>query len=289
MVRPARLFRTALVVAALVGAATTTVIASPAAAAITGRTQVWASTPNNLDSYKSAHAVCPTGMSGLGGGAFVVGGNDVVHITANGPMMVSQGHVAVAQAHPGYRDGVYVEATAWRLYAYAICAYGVTGREVVLAGGAITAGENAGARTLSCPAGKRVVGMGGYVAGPNFMLTSLDVAPDLTWVDMTWGRAADTVGGTSWAEVTAVCVDPIPGLQRVQTVSASSSNHKSVNVGCPSGKQLYDFGGGLNTGSHRYVAIDALLPSSTGGIAHVREMVYGYSSSWKAEATAICA
>jgi hypothetical protein len=148
----------------------TLVTASPAAAAITGRTIVSATTPTNLEATKQIFAGCPSGMVALGGGAVIVGGNGVVHLTADVPTVVN-GHTAKAVAYPGFRDGVWVDAIPWRLTAHVICATGVTGREVVVGYDAIGEYETAGSVTVPCPAGKKVIGMGGWVGG-QFILSS---------------------------------------------------------------------------------------------------------------------
>jgi hypothetical protein len=227
-------------------------------------------------------------MFGLGGGAIVLGGNGVVHLTANTPAGVTQAHYAAAHAHPGFRDGVYVEATAWRLLVYAVCAYGVTGRQTAVSSNLLPAGAWAGGVSVACPAGKQVISMGGAV-GSQFILSSVDVDAALTTVTMTWGRPLDTPGSaTSFQDVWAVCVDPVSGLQRVRTVSASNSNDKSLTATCPSGMELFDLAGGLETEPRRNVGLNNLLPGTFSGIAYTGEMVYGYTGNWTAFATAIC-
>jgi hypothetical protein len=130
--------------------------------------------------------------------------------------------------------------------------------------------------------------MGGAV-GTQFILSSVDVDTALTTVTMKWGRPLDTpASATSFQEAWAVCVNPVPGLQRVRALSASNSSDKSVTATCPTGMQLFDIAGGLETGPQRNVGLNNLAPGSFSGIAYTGEMVYGSSDDWTAFATAIC-
>ncbi len=271
-------------VVVLVGAAAATLfVAAPAAADPTGRIMVSVSSPTNLDDRKQVYAGCPAGMAALGGGAVIVGGDGIPHLTANVPTPVSNGHTAVAEEHGS-------ATTAWRLTAHVICAYGVTGREVVLNGETIPAGAGTGAVYLDCPAGKQVIAMGGYVS-PGFILSSVSVAANLASVTQTWGRPIDVSDSvTAWAEPWAVCVDPVPGLQRVSLASASNSNEvKAPLVTCPAGTELFDVGGGVYTGSRRHVKNESFVPATTNAAVIVKEMPYGNTGNWQAFAQAICA
>ncbi len=271
--------------------ATTLVMASPAAAAITGRIVVSASTTTNLDAVKQVTAVCPGDMVALGGGASITGGNGVVHLTASVPTPVSDGHTAKAVAYPGYRNGEWVEAGAWRLTARVICAYGVTGRQVVYSSDTIGAYEMEGSLSVSCPAGKSVIGMGGAVGG-QFILSTVYAWGPLSGVTVRWGRP-DLMGAlyTGFLEAWAVCVNPVAGLELVSNSSAENSDSsKAVLVTCPSGKKLYDVGGGVTYSSpRRHVSVNSFSPGTTNGLVWTNEIVSGTTDNWAMLAQGICA
>ena len=292
-----RLSRTLLAAGAvLVGAAAATlVVASPAAADITSRTLVYASTPTNLDDRKQISVTCPTGTVAVGGDAIIVGGNGIPHLTYNSQLPVSNGWNAIAEEHPGYRDGVYTEATEWRLTVHAICVTGVTGRERALYAFLMPAYNNSMWVGVSCPAGKKVIGWGGGISGGpdvrgQFILTAADVSTDLTYVAMQITRAispgneALSVGGELWA----VCVDPVPGMQYVRANSGSDSEDKAVYLRCPAGTRLFGVNGGSFNGA-RTVKLEMVIASTSSATVLAREMVYGTSVNWQAFATGVCA
>jgi hypothetical protein len=273
----------AAVTAVLAGGAAAVAVASPAAADITERIVVTATSPSNTATWKDVNAVCPGDMAALGGGAAIIGGDFSAHITASVPMPVSDGHYARAQVHAG-------GATPWAVRAYTVCGNGVTGRDVVLNAAAIPANAVSGAVGVSCPSGKRVIGMGGYVSSDDFILSGVDVSSTLTSATMWWGRTLDApLSLTGWAEVWAVCIDPVPGLVRVRVVSSLNSADKVLLPTCPAGKIVYDVGGGVSTGAARRIAkLDVLVPLYTNAGVTVREFPSGSSLNWAAFGTVIC-
>ena len=95
---------------------------------------------------------------------------------------------------------------------------------------------------------------------------------------------------TGHAEVWAVCVDPVPGLERVRLVSSLNSADKVLLPTCPAGKIVYAVGGGVSTGAARRIAkIDVLVPLHTNAGVTVREFTPGSPINWAAFGTVICA
>jgi hypothetical protein len=275
----------AVATAVLAGSAAAVAVASPAAAAITDRIVVSATSPSSTATFKQVNAECPGSMVGLGGGAaIIVGGDYSAHITASTPQPTSDGQFARAEVHAG-------GATPWAVRAYTVCGNGVTGRDPVFDGTPIVAGAVSGGVSVSCPAGKQVIGMGGYVSSHDFILSGVDVNSTLTTVTMWWARVLGVPNSlTGAAEVWANCIDPVPGLQRVRMVSSTDSLDKVFLPTCPSGTDVYGVGGGVSTGAARRIAkIDMLIPLLSNALVSVREFPSGSTLNWTAFGTVICA
>jgi hypothetical protein len=86
-----------------------------------------------------------------------------------------------------------------------------------------------------------------------------------------------------------VCVDPVPGRQRVTATSGCTSNNKVVTVSCPTSTHLHGTGGSL-TGAAGQAFIEAVAPWGTYGVIFsAREDPTGYSGNWNADVYAISA
>jgi hypothetical protein len=275
--------------ALLAGTAGAVAIAGPAAAALSGRFVVSASTPSNANDSKTVNALCPAGSDALGGGGLVTGGARVSHLTSSVPMPVGNGHYARANEHGSGGTA------SWGLTAYSICADGATGIDEVFDFETIPANAVSGAASVSCPAGKRVISMGGDVRNPSgfsgdFILSSTDVDNGMTTVTVWWARAFDTpLSVIGSLDIWARCIDPVTNMQVARATSAHSSADKTVNVSCPTGMDVYGLGGGVLTGAaRRAVTIDGIVPALSTGSVVTREKTT-YTNNWTAFATAICA
>ncbi|WP_129575819.1 MULTISPECIES: hypothetical protein [Sorangium] len=152
--------------------------------------------------------------------------------------------------------------------------------------------------TVTCPAGKKVLGTGARVYNrdnnPGFASVVLDdIRPNATLTSLTVTGYEDAAGTSGNWEVWAIanCADPIPGLERVQAVSASDSLlTKTVVATCPSGKMVVGSGGEITNGLGR-VMIDDLRPDSLLSSVTVTgyEDALGTTNNWTVTAYAICA
>ncbi|WP_437728380.1 hypothetical protein [Sorangium sp. So ce861] len=151
--------------------------------------------------------------------------------------------------------------------------------------------------TVTCPAGKKVLGTGARIysgLGVGFQHVVLDdIRPNATLTALTVTGYEDAAGTSEDWEVwaSANCADPIPGLERIQAVSASDSlSNKSVTATCPSGKMVVGSGGEITNGLGR-VLIDDLRPNSllTNVTVTGYEDALGTSNNWTVTAYAICA
>jgi hypothetical protein len=168
----------------------------------------WHVTPNDLlgtDStdMKTSVARCPSGTSvyGVGGGVhwypttrgLVIDENWTPNATLTAASVTAQ------EDELGTTDG-------WRVWAQAVCADRLAGMERV---GATSVGGSASSKevTATCPAGKRVVGMGGDIrrAHGEVVITALAPTHDLTGVRVA-AREDDTGSDANWyAAAYAIC------------------------------------------------------------------------------------
>jgi hypothetical protein len=266
------------------------VVASPASA-VAGRVVVSATSPETgSEGFKGANAVCPTGTKILGGGADIVGGNHHVQLAGINPAplgLPANSMWATANEGPFGYDG------SWSLRAWAVCGTGVSGHQIVEASSAPPAGATSAAATAACPAGKKVIGAGGRSAGkPSYVLDTMDVSASLSSVFVeTMATEVVTPGTAPVAVAYAICINPVPGQQRVGAATAFDSNDKTLTVICPAGTRVHGTGGGI-TGALGQAYLDALLPSGGApGGTHInaREDANGFAGNWMVNAYAVCA
>ena len=231
---------------------------------------------------KTLSVTCP-GQLLLGGGGDTTG---------------ALGEVALRNISASAFNGLRVDAveiapgtpTSWNLRGSGICSSSLPGTETVTA----TSPSNSSTKTASvtCPAGKRVLGVGGGVSaangqvildglGPNTGLT----AASATGVEVQGGSAGD------WTvRVDAVCAPPLPGLQLVSAVSGLDSNDKSLIAQCPGLKNLVGAGGDISAAGGQ-AGLNRVLPSAALDAVTVRanEDEDGYAGPWGLTAFAVCA
>ena len=180
----------------------------------------------------------------------------------------------------------------WVVIANAICATPPAGLQLVTA----TSPTNSTSKgvTATCPTGKRVLGTGADLAGGLGQVVLDDIAPNAGLTAVTAFGAEDGNGtSNNWTiRAFAVCANPVAGLQRVATTSASSSagTGKLQSAACPTGKDLLGVGGEL-TGGAGQVVIDELNPAAelTTVDVFAKEDEDGQAANWSLTAYAICA
>lgn len=148
--------------------------------------------------------------------------------------------------------------------------------------------------TVTCPAGRKVLGGAGRIDGAPLGEVGLTAA---TMVNNGTGfkvSAAEDANGTTAAwSVTAVafCASAPAGLQYVSyTFGAGSTKSRWTSITCPSGKKVLGAGAIVNGGQNR-VLLTGLVPSEDGrtvtGTAYEDEV--GTTANWSVTATATCA
>jgi hypothetical protein len=237
------------------------------------------------ESFKGVAAECPAGTKIVGGGADVQGGNHSVRVAGINPApLLPNPNALWATAH----EDLLGYAGSWSLVAWAICAPGLVGWEVVLAD-ATGPTNSLAAATATCPAGKKVIGAGGRSAGKvSVVLDSINIAADLNSVTV---EVMAINGATPVAHAYAICINTVPGQQLVELNSRSRSADQTVALSCPAGTKVHGVGGGL-TGASGQSYIDELGPtgvSLTSVFIDAREDVTGNPSPWSAKVQAVCA
>ena len=230
---------------------------------------------------------CSPGRVPAGAGFDVTGGYGRV-----GLYFLIPAATYVASSARGYPTG---DAKSWAMATQAICATPLPGQETVsLESPADSQTEKS--VTVSCPAGTRVVGAGGAVNPDAFepsehvMVQGIVPNASLTKVTVT-GREDEQGTGSPWVvDAYAVCASSAPGLQRVASALAPTSEESGqVIAGCPAGKHLIGTGGevvgGLGQVPIDEIAADAAL-SRTRLTAY--EDLTGLDTDWQLIAYGIC-
>lgn len=273
-----RVIRWALVLVVVVASAL--VVAHPAAA-LPGIVVVSTSLPADSVAKKAAEAACPQGLVPFGGGAEVDGGGDAVRLISSFP--AGNSWVVFAREHA---DGY---AGDWSMRAWVICGKEPPGYQTVSAhaDGSLTSA----AVTATCPAGRKVLGVGGSAVFGSLhaVLDTIRPLPGLGGVKVE--AFADGPGVTEpiHAMAAAVCAMPGFGLQMVSlSTPSSSSAYKTISVGCPPGTDAHGVSASLS-GAIGGAHIDGMSVFSIGVYAVARERPGGYRGSWKLEVFAVCA
>jgi hypothetical protein len=290
-IRQGRMIAQCLLVAAAL-AGVQFVATGPAAAAAPAARMVQAHSGPDSTDLKTAAATCPAGTVVYGGGGDIVGGGHEVFLQ----QLDTFGHPDqfYAQAHED-ADGY---AGSWSLYAWAVCGPALPGMQYV---SNRPAGSSAGfhSATVSCPAGKKVLSVGGSAIGylaplsawSHVILDSITPSADLGSVTV---EGYEDQAGTAeaWqAGASAICAYPRPNQRRVSATTAAGAQDKTRSAECPAGTIPYSVGGGL-TGAGGQAHMDRLVPHNesglTGGDIDARTDQDGSSTSWTAEVHLVC-
>jgi hypothetical protein len=152
--------------------------------------------------------------------------------------------------------------------------------------------------TATCPAGKKVVGAGGFVAQAGgvvplqgqVLLDGIVPTSNLSGVRAEGVEDETGFAGDWRVRAVATCASPPAGLQRLAATSDTNSANKGVTVTCPTGKRVLGAGGETNGGA-RQVLMRAVRPDSALKAVTVLgvEDGTGFTGNWSVTAYAICA
>jgi hypothetical protein len=149
-------------------------------------------------------------------------------------------------------------------------------------------------KTVSCPAGKKVLSTGGQVvgAGPGEVVMD-DILPDSQLTAVT--ASAKTLGtgtGTSWRlRVYAVCALPPDGLKRSEAASAFNSDRsKQATAACPDNTDRV-VGAGVQVagGDGRVTPNEIMVDADLRRVTVRAEEAISTANAWSVRAYAVCA
>jgi hypothetical protein len=265
--------------------------AGSASAAVAALQRVDAESASNSSSPKSVTKTCPAGKQVTGAAGNIAGGKGIGQVVlrqVRPNAALTSVTVQAAEDQNGYADD-------WSLKAVAICATPPAGLERVSATSASDSLDKS--VTATCPAGKRLLGTGGELAGGGGQVALNDLIPPSGLGSVTVRALEDGDGTTANWSVTAhaICSNPVAGRERVvATTGTDSTGDKGVGAPCPPGKQLTGVGGEIGGGGGEVVlnglfANPNFVSELAGAGVEAREDEDGTASNWFARAFAICA
>lgn len=141
-----------------------------------------------------------------------------------------------------------------------------------------------------CDPGQRVIGGGAWVAGGSGDVRIVEMIPREDYV---FAAAVEDEDGTSstWSlMVSAICADPLPGLEIVEQVSTRTSNqYNSVAADCTGDNVLLGTGYEIEDHGNQVGLDDLKVTSETRLTGWAYEDDSGYGSTWRLRVFAICA
>jgi hypothetical protein len=149
----------------------------------------------------------------------------------------------------------------------------------------------------SCPAGKRVVGVGGEITGGFGEVAMTQVVPSNDLRHVFVNAQEDAIGSSrSWrVDAYAMCANPIAGAHVVSAIRTNVFDDTTARATCPAGEKIMSVGGrisGSGTGTagvNGRVGITGFTyPSSSIGDARAQERQTATTGTWSVEALAIC-
>jgi hypothetical protein len=238
--------------------------------------------------HKMAYAPCPAGRRPVGAGVDLDGARRHAGLIRLPVRPDGAGVNGIAS------EGQLPYTRTWSVRAYAFCH--VTPAQWKVVSAVTTAGSpKTRSASASCPAGTRVLGVGGGIlAGSGeVMLDDLRIGADLTGVWVTGTEDGDGFAGQWRVQAQAVCAAVQPGQQRIAVTSPTNSNEfREVVVTCPVGRQVHGAGAEL-TGAQGQVRIRAIRPRRYSGGRSVEvlanEQRDGYGGAWSLTGYAVCA
>jgi hypothetical protein len=193
----------------------------------------------------------PTGV----GGEISGGTGDVFLRELTSFRFFGEDPAALAAAMPD-EDGA---SRDWSVRAYAICSTLLPGLEVVTDRGTADSTETQSV-TVTCPAGKRVVGTAGAANTSNGQAVLSGLMPSSATTVTAIATEDPNGNEDDWfVRATAICATPPPGLQivRVRTV-VDDGELATATARCPRGK--YVLGTGANVIGDMTPMLDDLRP-----------------------------
>ncbi|MBA9002472.1 hypothetical protein [Thermomonospora cellulosilytica] len=259
----------------------------PPASAATGLQIVTADSASDYTDSKGAYAFCPTGKRVIGGGGIVrnAGSNAAIRMLRPEPGSLRDAFVAAASETTSYNGN-------WSVTAIAVCADPLPGLEHVYSESSRDSSAFK-SNIATCPAGKKVIGTGGWVGNDRGRVVLDEIIP-ATNLQTVRAGAYEAEGGNPdvwWLGTWAVCADPMPGLTLItKTGTQSTAQSKAIFADCPAGTKVHAVGGDVHGGNGQ-VVLNSLYPQTglTSAMLQARVDPTGYTGLWQTRIFAICA
>jgi len=263
-------------------------IAQPAQA-LPGLVLVSATSSTDSSSSRLVRVPCPAGKDVTGVGAAVNGGAGQVALTGYAPM-AGNPQLAVAQAYED-ADGY---AGNWSLTVYAICVNHDPSLTIVSATSLTNSSSNKGVG-VPCPAGKQVLGLGGWITGGLGQVNLTDVYPTVGLVSA-GALAFEVAAGYPglWSlRVYAICIAAAGSIQQVvaqvPTTGWDTTAPKTVTVPCPPGTALHGLSARLSGSiGHETTNVIRPNPSLTAITVTAYADQFGQPQGWALIGIAMC-
>jgi hypothetical protein len=259
--------------------------ASPASAAFPDRETVAASSLSNSED-KGAVVTCPAGKRVVGSGA------DIAGIPAGSGAVVLDDVYPSSDTVTAYAFEVEGGTSAsWSIRAWAVCG-NPNGSMTTVSRVSVTSANSKPPVTVTCPAGKVVLGSGAAITGGLGEVVIDAIIPTTNTV--TVSALEDPTGGGyagSWSiRAYARCGDEPGGRTIVSRTSSTSSVDKGGSAPCPTGKVV--FGGGFDIdGGAGETFIDDFIPTNASVLTFAMEHNDGSDDNgrdWSLRSYAIC-
>jgi hypothetical protein len=284
----------------LVGVSLAAAAPATAAVPVSGLVKVTGSSVTNSSGLvKTATAFCPPDKVILGGG-----GRTVEADGAHGHRLrLFQLQPSDAFAFPGggFRPGYRASAhatelgvDAWRVEAYALCAFPVAGRHIVPQSIAQGFSPPVLATAAVCPPGERVLGSGARVDG-GAREVGLQVARPSGPGDIARAQGHEDANGygNDWDLVAfAVCAPPPSGYEVIfgESQQRLSESVKTAFAGCTGTKRVIGAGAAITNVAPGHVALEEVNPYFANQVRATAVEHVPYPLNWDfIVATAICA
>jgi hypothetical protein len=180
----------------------------------------------------------------------------------------------------------------WELTTYATCSNLLSGLELAHTGSSYSSSSTR-THTVSCPAGKRVIGAGGTIWQGEGRVKVDEIRPNESLEQVTVYASEDQDGtSANWSlRAYAVCAYAPTGLVRVRAAAANGWDRRAVTATCPSEKRLLSVAGGVEATNRTPMRVYQMQPSLDLKTATVRVGTHGSTSGATGEvrAYAICA
>jgi hypothetical protein len=141
-----------------------------------------------------------------------------------------------------------------------------------------------------CDPGQRVIGGSAWLVRADGDVRIVDMIPRTDYLFVVALEDEDGTNASWQLFASAVCADPIPGMDIVERTSTVTSNlYNSVAADCTGGDQLLGTGYRVNDGDGEVGLDDLKVTSSTRLTVWAYEDGSGYGNTWSVTAFAVCA